>query len=85
MIQMKVAVCIGVGILMAAASAMAAPVQVIKTSAGLVMRHDDETLQLSVCGSGVLHIVAGPGNSKAASPAAPWLVQPCVQGAFDFT
>lgn len=84
MIRMKVAVCIGVGILMAAVSAMAAPVQVIKTSAGLVMRHDDETLQLSVCGPGVLHIVAGPENFQSASPTAPWLVQSCAQGAFDF-
>jgi alpha-D-xyloside xylohydrolase len=84
MIRMKVVVCIGAGMLMAAVSAIAAPVQVEKTSAGLVMRHDDETLQLSVCGPGVLHIVAGPRNPKAASPTAPWLVQPCVPGTFDF-
>jgi alpha-D-xyloside xylohydrolase len=85
MIRMKVVVSIGVGMLMAVDSAIAAPVQVEKTSAGLVMRLDDETLQLSVCGPGVLHIVAGPGNPKAASPTAPWLVQPCIPGTFDFT
>jgi alpha-D-xyloside xylohydrolase len=82
---MRVAVGAGVSLLMAAVAAVAAPVQVEKTSAGLVMRHDGETLQLSVCGPGVLHIVAGPGNPKSASPAAPWLIQSCIPGAFDFT
>src|ERR1035438_6588795 len=85
MIQIKLVVSVGAGMLMAAVVAMAAPAQVEKTSAGLVMRHDGETLQLSVCGPGVLHIVAGPGNPKAASPTAPWLVQSCIPGAFDFT
>jgi alpha-D-xyloside xylohydrolase len=77
------------GILAAAAAAVAVaqapPVQVERVDAGLVVRHNDETLLLSVCGPGVLHIVAGPGNPKSASPEMPWLIRPCAPAAFEFT
>ena len=56
-----------------------------KTPAGLVMQNGAETLHVSVCGSDVLHIVAGPGNPKSASPAAPWIIRPCTASAFDFS
>lgn len=85
MIRFRQALCIGVGVFSIAVAAKAAPVQVEKTSTGLVARQDGETLQVSVCGAGVLHIVAGPGNPLAASPVAPWLIQPCAPAAFEFS
>ncbi|WP_446742155.1 TIM-barrel domain-containing protein [Silvibacterium acidisoli] len=61
-----------------------ATVTVSRTSDGLVMHNGDETLHLSVCGPDVLHIVAGPGDPKAASPVNPWILHPCETGEFQF-
>ena len=44
-----------------------------------------ETVHVSVCASGIIHIVAGPGDPKAASPQEPWIVQACTPAPFDFT
>src|SRR5271165_2910442 len=59
-------------------------VTVQRDASGMVMRHGDETVHLSVCGPTVVHIVAGPGDPKGASPHTPWLLQPCEPGQFDF-
>jgi hypothetical protein len=78
MMRIRLAICTGIGILATATAAIAATsapsFQVERVSAGLVMHHDGETMQVSVCGAGVLHVVAGPGNPQSASPATPW---PC--------
>ncbi len=57
---------------------------VSQETAGIVMHRGTETLRLSVCGPGVLHIVAGPGDPKSASPAEPWLLHACSPVHFDF-
>jgi alpha-D-xyloside xylohydrolase len=62
-----------------------ASITVQKDASGLVMHHGDETVRVSVCGPTVLHIVAGPGDPKGASPFTPWLVKPCAPSAFDLT
>ena len=66
------------------AAAQGTPVTVQQESTGLVMHNGEETLHAAVCGSNVIHIVAGPGNPKAASPFAPWLIHPCDAAHFDF-
>jgi hypothetical protein len=60
-------------------------ITVQKDAAGLVMHHGDETMHVSVCGPTVLHVVAGPGDPKGASPFTPWLLHPCEQGQFEFS
>jgi alpha-D-xyloside xylohydrolase len=37
------------------------------------MHSAGETLRLSVCGPTLIHIVAGPGDARASSPAEPWM------------
>jgi len=89
MMRIRLAICTGIGILATATAAIAATsapsFQVERVSAGLVMHHDGETMQVSVCGTGVLHVVAGPGNPQSASPSTPWITRPCVPAAFDFS
>ena len=58
---------------------------VTQEASGLLMHRGEETLRLSVCGPGVLHIVAGPGDPKSASPAEPWLLHGCEPAAFNFS
>lgn len=76
---------------MALGTAMAQPtndpaaITVKQESAGLVMHQGDETLHVAVCGSGMLHIVAGPGDPKSASPSAPWIIHPCTPAHFDYS
>jgi hypothetical protein len=48
------------------------------------MRSGGETVRVSVCGPSVVHVVAGPGNPKAASPEEPWLVKRCEPEPFEF-
>ncbi|HWE87247.1 MAG TPA: TIM-barrel domain-containing protein [Terracidiphilus sp.] len=68
----------------AAAQPAAAPYTVTHNVAGMALTNGAETVQVSVCAPGVLHIVAGPGDPKSASPHMPWLVQPCSPSPFDF-
>jgi len=56
-----------------------------KSPAGLVMHNGAETLRVSVCGPDVLHVVAGPGDPRSASPATPWIVRPCAAAPFAFS
>ena len=50
----------------------------------VVVSNGAELLRLTVCGPGVIHVVAGPGNPQAASPASPWIVNGCKPDHFDF-
>lgn len=59
-------------------------ISVQKEASGMVMHHGTETVHVSVCGPTVVHIVAGPGDPKGASPFTPWLLHPCEPGQFDF-
>src|SRR6185437_5951506 len=61
-----------------------AAITVEKDAAGMVMHHGDETVHVSVCGPTVVHIVAGPGDPKGASPFTPWLLHACEPGQFEF-
>ncbi|MFZ0394719.1 MAG: TIM-barrel domain-containing protein [Terracidiphilus sp.] len=58
---------------------------VTRDAAGMTAGNGTETVHVSVCDSGVIHIVAGPGDPKAASPHEPWIVQACTPAPFDFT
>ncbi len=58
---------------------------VAQENGGVVMHRGSETLHLSVCGPGLLHIVAGPGDPKSASPDEPWLLHSCTPDHFDFS
>ena len=55
-----------------------------RDTAGVTMRSGGETVRVSVCGPSVVHVVAGPGNPKAASPEEPWLVKRCEPEPFEF-
>jgi alpha-D-xyloside xylohydrolase len=68
----------------AGTSAAGQAASVKQDAAGLVMCNGEETLRISVCGPGVLHIVAGPGSPTAASPHAPWVISACTPAHFDF-
>lgn len=43
----------------------------------ITVRNGVETLDITACGPGVLHIVAGPDQARAASSKQPWLVKQC--------
>jgi alpha-D-xyloside xylohydrolase len=69
----------------ALAMAAAPPITVNPDTAGVAMHNGGETLRLSVCGPTLIHVVAGLGELRAASPAEPWIVAPCKATHFDFT
>lgn len=54
-------------------------------SGGMVMHRGEETLRVSICGAGVVHIVAGPGDPQSASPHQPWLLHACAPDHFQFS
>ena len=58
---------------------------VAQETGGMVMHRGEETLRVSACAAGVLHIVAGPGNPQSASPAEPWLLHGCAPAHFVFS
>ena len=66
-------------------AADAPAVTVAQDAAGVVVHNGSETLRLSVCGPDLIHIVAGPGDPKSASPQEPWIVTPCKPDHFDFS
>lgn len=87
--RFRIAICASV---LAAAAAIFCQAQwtgpaatVARDTAGLVMHRGTETLHLSVCGANVLHVVAGPGDPKAASPHEPWLIEACTPHPFTFS
>ena len=66
------------------ASALPA-VTIERDISGVVMRGTGETVRLTVCGSSVIHVVAGPKDAHSASPEEPWVVEHCKPAQFDFT
>ena len=56
-----------------------------RETAGVVMHNGAETMHITVCGPDLIHVVAGPGDPAGASPATPWIVNPCRPDRFDFT
>ncbi|HKF48953.1 MAG TPA: TIM-barrel domain-containing protein [Terracidiphilus sp.] len=60
------------------------PYTATSDATGMVARNGSETVRISVCALGVLHIVAGPGDPASASPHAPWIVAPCTPVPFQF-
>jgi alpha-D-xyloside xylohydrolase len=55
-----------------------------QTPTGIILHNGSETLRLTACSATVIHVVAGPGDAKAASPQTPWINKPCEPGRFDF-
>jgi alpha-D-xyloside xylohydrolase len=55
-----------------------------RDAAGVTMRNAGEMVRIAVCGPSLLHVLAGPGNPRAASPQAPWLVAACKPAQFEF-
>ncbi len=51
---------------------------------GVLVHNGTETMRISVCGPDLIHVVAGPGDPQAASPATPWIVNPCQPDSFGF-
>jgi alpha-D-xyloside xylohydrolase len=64
--------------------AQTSAVSVERTEVGVTVHQGEETLRISVCGPGILHIVAGLDDPKSASPNTPWLIRACVPSAFEF-
>ena len=78
----------GLAIAASAAAAQSSPtIAVEREVSGVVLHNGAETLHLAVCGPGLIHVVAGLGDPKSASPAEPWLLHPgtCQPGNFDFS
>jgi alpha-D-xyloside xylohydrolase len=68
------------------ATTLALPAATVERDAtGATMRNAGETVRVSVCGPSAIHVVAGPGDPRGASPEEPWFVQACKPGPFDFT
>lgn len=55
-----------------------------RDAAGITMRNGEETVHVAVCGPSILHVVAGPGNPRGASPDEPWLLERCRPASFEF-
>ena len=88
--------CIGVAVLPARrASAQAADpdphpsvMQVEKSAGGLVAHNDYETLEVTICGDALIHVVGRPIGAQASSSPRPWMLeqsQSCPGSAFQFT
>jgi alpha-D-xyloside xylohydrolase len=77
-----------IGILLASAAALcgmcAAQATVERQTSGVLMHNGSETMHITVCGPDLIHIVAGPSDPAGASPATPWISNPCQPDAFDF-
>jgi len=55
-----------------------------RDAVGALMRNAGETVRVAVCGASLIHVVAGPGEPRSASPEEPWFVEPCKPAPFDF-
>jgi alpha-D-xyloside xylohydrolase len=69
---------------MCGAQVAAAKVTVEQQAWGVLVHNGAETLRITVCGSDAIHVVAGPGEPTAGSPATPWIVNPCTPDHFSF-
>jgi alpha-D-xyloside xylohydrolase len=74
-------VCLGAAALCAAG---AAQITAERDSSGIVVHNGSETMHITVCGPDLIHVVVGPGDPAGASPATPWIVNPCKAGPFQF-
>ncbi len=54
----------------------ATPATLEQLPSAVVVRKGNETIRITVCAPDVIHVVAGPGNPKGASPDTPWFVSP---------
>ncbi len=59
-------------------------ITVERDATGVTMRNAGETVRVSVCGSTLIHVVAGPGDPGDASPQEPWFVERCQTAPFEF-
>lgn len=50
------------------------PATLEETSSGVVLRKGSEMVRITVCAPDVIHVVAGRGSPKGASPATPWMI-----------
>ena len=50
-------------------------VTVAQTAQGFAAKIGNESLQVTVCGDDVIHVVAGPGDPSASSPHQPWMLE----------
>ena len=89
------AVCLVVGLTVVPAASQTAggdphpsAMQVEKSSAGLAAHNDYETLQVTVCGEALVHVVGRPAGAQGPSSARPWMLEPaqsCPGAPFQFT
>src|SRR6185503_1574276 len=89
------AVCLVVGLTVVPAASQTAggdphpsAMQVEKSSAGLAAHNDYETLQVTVCGEALVHVVGRPAGAQGPSSARPWILeqaQSCPGAPFQFT
>ncbi|MFP5235140.1 MAG: TIM-barrel domain-containing protein [Acidobacteriota bacterium] len=64
---------------------IAQAITVQRDATGVVMHNGSaETMHITVCGPNIVHVVAGPGDPKGASPHTPWITSPCKPQTFDF-
>ena len=64
------------------------PMQVEKSSGGFTAHNDYESLEVTVCGDTLIHVVGRPIGSQAPSSARPWMLeqaQSCPGAQFQFT
>ncbi|MGB7137724.1 MAG: TIM-barrel domain-containing protein [Acidobacteriaceae bacterium] len=62
----------------------AAQITAEQQPSSIVVHNGSETMRISVCGPDLIHVVVGPGDPAGASPATPWIVNPCKPDAFEF-
>jgi alpha-D-xyloside xylohydrolase len=77
---------LGILLLCASAASLTSNAQVTaeRQPAGVVVHNGSETMHITVCGPDLIHVVAGPGDPTGASPATPWIANPCKPAAFEF-
>jgi alpha-D-xyloside xylohydrolase len=59
-------------------------VMIERHATGVTMRNAEETVRVTVCGASMIHVVAGPGDPRSASPEEPWFIERCKAAPFDF-
>ena len=62
-----------------------APITIEEFPSGFVMRKGPETVRVRLCADDIVHVVAGPANSKGASPQTPWLVSQDIMRGAEFS
>jgi len=52
------------------------PIEVQKTPNGIFAKGGNETLEVTICGESVIHVVARPEHATSGSPPRPWMLEP---------